>query len=74
MTTLRFGFSIFLLPLLIVVALHAPAFAQEPKWELEGHGGFSFTLGGPHGNTAMPAPAASFTERDVCGQAATRLC
>ena len=61
MTTLRFSFSTFLLPLLIVVALHAPAFAQEPKWELEGHGGFSFTPGGPHGNTAMPAPAASFT-------------
>jgi len=41
--------------------MHSPTFAQDPKWELEGHGGLSFAVGSPDGVSAMPTAGALFT-------------
>jgi len=45
---------------LTIVALGSESFAQEPRWEIEGHAGFSFAFGGPSGVTALPPAGESY--------------
>lgn len=50
-----------LIPILLLIIFDSLVFAQQPKWELEGHGGVLFTLGNPGGEPAMPPAGAPFT-------------
>jgi hypothetical protein len=62
--------SILAYPFLVLTTIHSSAFAQESKWELEGHGGIAFTVGSPDGIKALPE-ASSFTT--IGGHASKRV-